>query len=96
MSPITLANNGAAFLQSLPSSSGGNWVQNTAIADTSATADWMDPNASTSGTDTVSLAANAFATAHQVMTTNGNTIAVNTGISVLSAQLTGKSVNFLA
>jgi len=95
MSSVTLANNGAAFLQSLPSSPGGNWVQDTATADASATADWMDPNAS-SGSDTVTLAANAFAAAEQISMTNKNSLAVNTGISVLSAQLTGQSVDVLA
>ena len=95
MSPITRANTGAAFLQSLPSTPGGNWVQDTATADASASADWMDPNAS-SGSDSVTLAANAFAAAQQVMITNKNSLAVNTGMSVLSAQLTGQSVNILA
>ena len=93
MSPITLANNGAAFLQSLPSSPGGTWVQDVSNA-TSSGADWMDPT-SKKGPDAVSLAANAFATAHQVMTTTRNSIAVNTGIAVLSKQLSGKSVNIL-
>jgi hypothetical protein len=96
MSSIALANNGAAFLHSLPSSPGGNWVQDTATADASATPDWMDPNASRSGGDVVTLAANAFAVAEQVAMTNKNSLAVNTGMSVLSAQLTGKSVNILA
>jgi hypothetical protein len=95
MSSITIANNGAAFLQSVPSSPGSNWVQDTATADASATADWMDPNAS-SGSDAVTLAANAFAAAEQIMMTNKNSLAVNTGISVLSNQLTGQSVNILA
>ena len=96
MSPIALANNGAAFLQSLPSSPGGNWVQGTAIANAAATADWMDPNAANSGGDVVALAANALAGAEQISMTNKNTIAVNTGITLLSKQLTGQSVNVLA
>jgi hypothetical protein len=96
MSPITLANNGAAFLRSLPSSPGGNWVQNTATANAAATADWMDPNAANSGGDAVALAANAFAAAEQISLTNKNSLAINTGISVLSKQLTGQSVNVLA
>jgi hypothetical protein len=96
MSSVTLANNGAAFLQSLPSTPGGNWVQDTATADAAATADWMDPNAANSGGDAVTLAANAFAAAEQIAMTNKNSLAVSTGMSVLSAQLTGQSVNILA
>jgi hypothetical protein len=92
MSPITLANNGAAFLQALPSSPGGNWVQNAATATSSS--DWMDPSA-TKGPDAISLAANAFAAAQQVELTNQNSLTVNKGMSVLSAKLTGK-VNILA
>jgi hypothetical protein len=78
----------------VPTSPGSNWVQDTVTANLSATADWMDPNAS--GPDAVSLAANAFAAAEQIKTTNTNSLAVNTGLSVLSAQLTGQSVNILA
>jgi hypothetical protein len=96
MSSITRANTGAAFLQSLPSSPGGNWLQATATAMASATADWMDPNASRSGGDAVSLAANAFAAAEQIKSTNMNSIAVHAGISLLSKQLTGKTVNIIA
>jgi len=73
---------------------GGNWVQDVSNASSSG-ADWMDPHSS-KGPDAVSLAANAFATAHQVMTTTKNSIAVNTGISLLSKHLTGNSVNILA
>ena len=73
---------------------GGNWVQDTLNA-TVGSADWMDPTAS-SGPDAVTLAANAFAAAEQINLTNQNSIAVNTGISVLSKQLTGQSVNTLA
>jgi len=72
---------------------GGNWVQDVSNA-TSSGADWMD-STSSKGPDAVSLAANAFAKAHQVMTTTRNSIAVNTGMSVLSKQLTGNSVNKL-
>ncbi|MEI9805202.1 MAG: hypothetical protein WDN48_13095 [Pseudolabrys sp.] len=54
----------------------------------------MDPTAG-SGTDAVSAAANAMAAAEQVELTNKSSLAVNKGISVLSAQLTG-SVNILA
>jgi hypothetical protein len=87
--------NGAAFLQTMASStaSGGNWMQDAANA-TSSGADWMDPSAS-SGSDATSLAANAFAAAQQLQIANKGNMAVNTGISVLSAQLTG-SVNILA
>jgi hypothetical protein len=92
MSPIAIANNGAAFLQSLPSSPGGNWVQDAATATSSA--DWMDPSAG-AGSDAISAAANAFAAAQQVELTNKSSLAVNTGISVLSSQL-GGSVNILA
>ena len=80
------------FLQS-QSTPGGNWVQD-AVSSSADSADWMDPNAS--GPDAVDLAANAFAAAEQVKLTNQNSLAVNTGISVLSAQLTGQSVNILA
>ncbi len=96
ISSVQLANNGASFLASVSTSPGSNWVQDTAVADASATADWMDPNASSSDDDAVTLAANAFAAAAQVSMTNKNSLAVNTGISVLSAQLTGQSVDILA
>jgi hypothetical protein len=78
----------------VPTSPGSNWVQDTVSANLSATADWMDPTAS--GPDAVSLAANAFAAAEQISTTNRNSIAVNTGMSVLSKQLTGQTVNLFA
>ena len=55
----------------------------------------MDPNGS-SGPDATEAAANAMAAAHQIALTNQNSLAVNTGISVLSAQLAGQSVNVLA
>ena len=94
MSPIARANTGAAFLQSLPSTPGGNWVQNVANASTSG-ADWMDPNSGSSGQDSTTLAANAFATAAQIKLTNMNSFAVNKGIAHANAVLTGK-VNVLA
>jgi hypothetical protein len=81
-------------ISSIGSTPGGNWVQDTLNA-TADEADWMDPNSS-SGTDVVTLAANAFAAAQQIQLTNLNSLAVNTGISVLSKQLTGQSVNMLA
>jgi hypothetical protein len=92
MSPVVLANNGASFLQSVPSTPGGNWLQNSATA--TSTSDWMDPSAG-AAQDAVSAAANAMAAAEQVELTNKNSLAVNTGMSVLSSQLTG-SVNILA
>ena len=92
LSPVVLANNGASFLQSVPSSPGGNWLQNSAT-DTSGS-DWMDPTAG-SGTDAMSAAASALAEAEQTELTNKSSLAVNKGISVLSSQLTG-SVNILA
>jgi hypothetical protein len=79
----------------LASAPGSNWVQDTVSANLSATADWFDPTAS-SGADAVSLAANAFAAAEQIRITDQSSIAVNTGISVLSKKLTGHSVNILA
>jgi hypothetical protein len=95
ISSVQIANNGASFLASVPTASGSNWVQDTATADAAASADWMDPNGS-SGADAVTLAGNAFAAAEQVSLAAKNSQAVNTGISVLSAQLTGSSVNILA
>jgi hypothetical protein len=92
MSPVVLANNGASFLQSVPSTPGGNWLQN--VATSTSSSDWMDPSAG-SGQDAESAAANAMAAAEQVNLTNQNSLAVNTGMSVLSSQLTG-SVNILA
>jgi hypothetical protein len=90
MSSISSA--GASFLQS-QSNPGGNWLQDTASA-TADSSDWMDPNAS--GPDSVDLAANAIAAAQQIRLTNENSLAVNQGISVLSAQLTGQSVDIFA
>ena len=85
---------GASFLQT-SSSPGSNWVQDTVSANLSATPDWMDPTAS-KGPDAVALAANAFAAAQQIRSTNLNSLAVNAGIALLSKQLTGKSVNIIA
>jgi len=96
ISSIQRANNGAAFLQTLPSSPGGNWLQSTATAEASGTANWIDPNYSSSGADAVTLAANAFAAAEQIRSTNLNSLAVNAGISLLSKQMTGKMVNVIA
>ena len=42
------------------------------------------------------LAANAFAAAQQIRVTNRNTIAVNTGIANMRAQLAGTSANVLS
>jgi len=74
-------------------SPGGNWLQATASA-AGSSADWMDSGAS--GPDAVAQAANAFAAAQQIELTNQNSLAVNTGINVLSAQLTGQSVDLFA
>jgi hypothetical protein len=88
----SISSTSSNFLQS-SSNPGGNWLQDSVSASASS-ADWMDPNAS--GQDAVSLAANAFAAAQQLELTNKNSLAVNTGISVLSTQLTGQSVDTLA
>jgi hypothetical protein len=72
---------------------GGNWLQATASS-AADSADWMDPNAS--GPDAVESAANAFAAAQQLELTDKNSLAVNTGINVLSGQLTGQSVDLFA
>jgi hypothetical protein len=88
----SISSTSSNFLQS-QTSPGGNWVQDTLSASADS-ADWMDPNAS--GPDAVSLAANAFAAAQQIKLTNENSLAVNQGISVLSSQLAGQSVNILA
>jgi len=48
------------FNNLMASASGSNWVQDTVATNLAATADWMDPNAS-SGPGAVSQAANAFA-----------------------------------
>jgi hypothetical protein len=74
-----------------PLSAGGNWMQDVATA-TAATADWMS---NSKGPTSMELAANAFAAAQQIKMSNRNTIAVNTGIAKMRAQLAGK-VNVLA
>jgi hypothetical protein len=82
----------ATWLQSQTPAS--NWVQSAVTSDSVGSADWMDPNGG--GTDPVDLAANAFAAAEQTSTQGKSSLAVNQGISVLSSQLTGQSVNILA
>jgi hypothetical protein len=89
----SISSTGSSILQST-GTPGGNWVQDTLNA-TADSADWMDPNAS-SGPSATEAAANAFAAAHQVALTNQNSLAVNTGISLLSTQLAGQTVNLLA
>lgn len=68
-----------------------NWVQSAVT--TSNNANWLDPG---SAQDPVNAAANAFAAAEQLNTSYTSQNAVNTGISVLQAQLSGQSVNILA
>lgn len=87
----SISSTGGSFLQST-TNPGSNWVQD-ALSASSSSADWMDPNAS--GPDAVSSAANAFALAEQASLTNKDSLAVNQGISVLSAQTAGQSVNIL-
>ena len=82
----------ATWLQSQTSAT--NWVQSAVTSDSVGSADWMDPNGTSS--DPVDMAANAFAAAEQASAQGKSSIAVNTGISVLSNQLTGQSVNVLA
>ena len=89
----SISSTGASFLQNT-GTPGGNWVQDTLSAAANS-ADWMDPNGSSGPSATVA-AANAFAAAHQIALTNLNSLAVNTGISLLSSQLAGQSVNVLA
>jgi hypothetical protein len=74
-----------------PLSPGGNWMQDVATS-TAATADWMS---NSKGPSMMELAANAFAAAQQIRVTNRNTIAVNTGIANMRAQLAGTSANVL-
>lgn len=74
-----------------PLSPGGNWMQDVATS-TASNADWMS---NSKGPSAIELAANAFAAAQQIRTTNRNTIAVNTGIAKMRAQLASKTVNVL-
>jgi hypothetical protein len=86
----SIASTSSNFLQSI--ATGSNWLQ-TAAADSAGSSDWMDP--SSGPTDTVVAAANAFAAAHQVGASLGSSLAVNQGISVLSAQA-AQSVDIFA
>jgi len=85
----------ASFLQSTTSSS--NWLLDAANASASDGSDWFGPS---SPSDPVVLAANAFATAHQISSSNMSSLAVNKGIATaqeqLLAQSTGQSVNIFA
>lgn len=75
-----------------PLSAGGNWMQDVATS-TASSADWMSKS---KGPGAMELAANAIAAAQQIRVSTRNTIAVNTGIAKLRAQLSGKSLNVLA
>jgi hypothetical protein len=92
VSSVVAANTGAAFLASVPTS--GSWFQDAASADASSGADWMDPNSS--GPDVVDQAANAFASAHLVSSSQQSSLSVNQGISTLETALAGQTVDFLA
>jgi hypothetical protein len=87
----TISATGTNWLQSI--APGGNWLQS-ASASASGTSDWMDPSASSD--DPVADAANAFAAAEQVDTTDVNTLVVNEGISSAETQLAGQSVDIQA
>jgi hypothetical protein len=80
----------ATWLQSQTAAS--NWVQSAVTSDSTGSADWMSPSASS---DPVDMAANAFAAAEQQGASGKSSLAVNEGISVLQRQL-GQSVNILA
>ena len=85
----------ATFLQSTTSTS--NWLLDAANANAAGSADWFG---SSTPSDPVILAANAFAMAHQISSSNMSAIAVNKGIATLRAQLlaesAGQSVNIFA
>ena len=85
----------ASFLQSTTSTS--NWLLDAASANAAGSADWFGSSVKS---DPVVLAANAFAMAHQVSSSNMSSIAVNKGIAHAKAQLlaesTGHSVNIFA
>lgn len=81
-----------AYSSYKPLSPGGNWMQDVATS-TASTADWMSHS---KGPSALELAANAFAAAQQIRVTNRNSIAVNTGMAHLRAQMLGAKVNVLA
>jgi hypothetical protein len=85
----------ATFLQSTTSTS--NWLLDAANANAAGNADWFGSSVKS---DPVILAANAFAAAHQISSSNLSSLAVSKGIATLRAQLgeqaTGQSVNFIA
>jgi hypothetical protein len=74
-----------------PLSAGGNWMQDVATS-TASTADWMS---NSKGPSAIDLAANAFAAAHQITVSSRNSIAVNTGIGKLRAQLAAPTSNVM-
>ena len=78
---------GSDWLQSKVA--GGTWLQDTATALTTSTADWFSGSKGASASD---LAANSFATIQQLALTNRNSIAVNTGIARAAKQLVNKTV----
>lgn len=86
-----IASASSNFLQSY--ATGSNWLQELATAAASDSSDWMSPSSGAS--DPVVAAANAFASAHQVSNSLFSSLAVNQGISVLSAQA-AQSVDFFA
>jgi hypothetical protein len=86
-----IASASSNFLQSY--ATGSNWLQESATAAASGNSDWMSPSSGVS--DPVVAAANAFASAHQVSASLFSSLAVNQGISVLSAQA-AQSVDFFA
>jgi len=92
MSTVSATSSPATWLQSQMQAS--NWIQSSVTSDSTGSADWMDPNGGPS-TDPVAAAANAFAAAEQISSKSKSSLAVNTGMSVLSTQL-GQSVNVLA
>jgi hypothetical protein len=87
----SIASTTSNWLQSV--STGSNWLQSVATSDSSDT-DWLD--SSSAGSDPVVAAANAFAAAEQIDTSDVNTLVVNEGISTLSTQLSSPSVDILA
>jgi len=77
-----------------PLAGGSNWLQSVASATSSNASDWMSP--SSAGPDMVVAAANAFAAAHQLSSSNLSSLAVNQGIFALEQQQLTQSVNIIA
>jgi hypothetical protein len=86
-----IASASSNFLQSY--ATGSNWLQESVTGAAADSSDWMSPSSGVS--DPVVAAANAFASAHQVSNSLFSSLAVNQGISTLSAQV-AKSVDILA